>query len=188
MLARPFAELFPAFAGAVFGGGPQTLSLLMSAQGVGALLGAAWVWRGGGRGTLPGLVQGFGLGLTVALLAFTATRNLYVALPAMVLAGLCHVVCNIAMQSLAQLQSAPAMRGRVLALYGLLFRTAPAVGAFLIAQATRWINLQWLVGAAALAYGCFMLGRMWLRHRSIFAVLAVAEALPVQIQHTRNSS
>jgi MFS family permease len=44
-LARPFSELFPAFAGEVFGGGLEVLSILMTVQGLGALFGALWMLR-----------------------------------------------------------------------------------------------------------------------------------------------
>ncbi|NMG67728.1 MFS transporter [Azoarcus indigens] len=160
LLARPFSELFPAFAGEVFGGGPEILSMLMSAQGLGALLGALLMLRGRDSQALARSVLVTGLGLAASLLAFTATPSLQVALPAMVAAGLFHVICNIAMQSLCQLQSAPALRGRVVALYGLIFRTGPAVGAFLITQAAHWAALSALVAGCALAYGALLIATL----------------------------
>lgn len=160
LLARPFSELFPAFAGEVFGGGPEVLSMLMSAQGLGALLGALIMLRARSSRALARSVLATGLGLAASLLVFTASTALAVALPAMVAAGLFHVVCNIAMQSLCQLQSAPALRGRVVALYGLIFRTGPSVGAFLIAQAAHWATLSALVGGCALAYGALLLATL----------------------------
>ncbi|NLF03144.1 MAG: MFS transporter [Anaerolineales bacterium] len=152
LLARPFSELLPAFAGDVFSGGPEVLSMLMTAQGVGALLGSAFMLRGHNNRALVRSVLVTGLGLAASLLAFTASNSLTVALPAMVAAGLFHVVCNIAMQSLCMLQSEPALRGRVVALYGLIFRTGPSVGAFCIAHAAQWTTLGTLVGACAIAY------------------------------------
>ena len=47
------------------------------------------------------------------------------------------------------------MRGRVLALYTLVFRAGPAVGAFVIGFAAHWFDLQVLIGLAA---GVFVLG------------------------------
>lgn len=168
VLARPFAELFPAFAGMVFQGGPQTLSMLMSAQGAGALLGASWMLRRRpGLDALPRIILWSGIGIAAALLVFVASADLRVAVPAMVVAGLFHVTCNIGMQSLAQLRAEPAMRGRVMALYGLVFRTAPSFGAFVIGQGTHWIGLPWLVGCGALLYGVFMLRLMPRLYRTL---------------------
>ncbi|MGC3963096.1 MAG: MFS transporter [Rhodocyclaceae bacterium] len=176
VLARPFAELFPAFAGVVFQGGPQTLSMLMSAQGAGALIGAGWMLRTRpGLDTLPRIILWSGIGIAVALLVFVATGDLRVAVPAMVVAGLFHVTCNIGMQSLAQLRAEPAMRGRVMALYGLVFRTAPSLGAFIIGQGTHWIGLSWLVGSGALAYGLFMLRLMPRLYRALGVPVAAVQ-------------
>ncbi|MDB5802126.1 MAG: hypothetical protein JWL63_3065 [Rhodocyclales bacterium] len=157
LLARPFSELFPAFAGDVFKGGPQTLSMLMSAQGVGALFGATWMLRKRSPDALVRITFGAALGITLALMAFTSTRTLSIAVPAMALAGLLHVVCNIGMQSLAQTLAIPAMRGRVMALYSLIFRAGPSLGAFLIGLAAHWIGLQWLVGIAAFTFGALVM-------------------------------
>ncbi len=160
LLARPFSELLPAFAGQVFAGGPQTLSALMSAQGCGALFGAAWMLRRRPADVIVRTTLATSLGLTLSLLAFTATRRIELAVAAMILTGLCHVVSNIGMQSLAQLFSDPALRGRVLALYSLLFRSGPSLGAFAIGLASHWLGLQLLVGAAALLHGLVLLSAL----------------------------
>ncbi|WP_421869869.1 MFS transporter [Pararhizobium sp.] len=151
LLARPFTELFPALAGGTFKGGPDTLGLLMAAQGVGALLGAGWMLRKRAAGPLVRITYAAALGIAVSLIAFSTTGTFTVALALIGLAGLFHVVCNIGMQTMAQTMSDPAMRGRVLALYTLVFRAAPALGAFLIGFAAHWFDLQVLIGLAAAA-------------------------------------
>lgn len=136
LLARPFTELFPALAGGSFGDGPQMLAMLMSAQGLGAFVGTSWMLR---RHSTPALVRisyGAAFGIDLALIAFSFAGSAIFALPLIAIAGLLHVVCHIAMQSMAQSLSLPAMRGRVLALYTLIFRAAPALaGLFAIAGA-----------------------------------------------------
>jgi predicted MFS family arabinose efflux permease len=158
VLVRPFTELLPAFAGDVFRGGPQTLASLMSAQGIGALVGAAFMLRRGNQAALVRILLVSGGVLALALIAFTSTRDIAWALPAMTLAGLCHVVCNISMQSMGQLLADPGYRGRVLSLYSLLFRACPSVGAFLIGLAADVVSLQVLVGSAAALYGIMLFG------------------------------
>ncbi|MDQ8020469.1 MAG: MFS transporter [Moraxellaceae bacterium] len=157
LLARPFTELFPALAGEVFKGGPQTLGMLMSAQGVGALVGASWMLKKRGRDALVRITFAAAVGIALALIAFASTRWLALGVATMALAGLFHVVCNIGMQSMAQTMSAPNMRGRVMALYGLIFRAGPALGAFLIGVLAHWIGLQWLIGTAAAIFGLLVL-------------------------------
>jgi len=156
-LARPFAELLPAFAGEVFGGNASALSWLMSMQGAGAVAGALLMLRRRQRDALQRILRGASLGIACALLAFVCAGSLDWALPAIALAGFFHVVCNIALQSLCQLDSAAPLRGRVIALYGLLFRVGPTIGAFAIAQAASLLPLGALVGGCALAYALMTL-------------------------------
>lgn len=152
-LARPFTELLPAFVGEVFRGGPEGLSLLMGTQGLGALLGALSMscWLPAGK-TLWHTAIGAGCGLVASLLWLCASTDLAAAMPALMAAGTCHVIGNVAMQSLYQLRCAPSFKGRAMAWYGLIFRVGPAVGAFAIAQAARWNPLPFLVGAGAVTY------------------------------------
>lgn len=149
LLARPFTELFPALAGGSFDGGPQMLAMLMSAQGLGAFVGASWMLRRQSTHALVRTSYGAAFGISAALVIFAFMESALFALPAIALAGLFHVVCNIAMQSMAQTLSLAAMRGRVLALYTLVFRAAPALGAFVIGSLAEWFDLQTMIGIAA---------------------------------------
>lgn len=153
VLGRPFTELFPAIAGQILDGGPGVLSMLMSAQGVGALVGGMWMLR---RHSIPTIARTTflaGLGMAVALIVFTCLDGLSLSLLLIALAGLCHVICNIGMQSLAQLYSTPAFRGRTMALYGLIMRAGPAAGAALIGLGAQRLGLPLLIGVAAALCG-----------------------------------
>ncbi len=152
LLARPFTELFPALAGGTFKGGPDTLGLLMTAQGVGALFGAGWMLRKRPQRRLVGVTIAAAFGIAVSLILFSMTGRFAYALPLIGFAGLFHVVTNIGMQTMAQTMSEPSMRGRVLALYNLVFRAGPALGAFVIGFAAHWLDLQLLIGLAAGAF------------------------------------
>jgi len=158
VLARPFAEMFPAMVGMVFGGGPSTLSLLMSSQGAGAMVGALWMLRRRAPDRLLTITLGGAVGLAAALVVFASSALLTVAVPAMVLAGAFHVIFNIGMQSMAQTKAAPEMKGRVTATYWLLFRCGPSAGAFLIGLAANLVGLQVLIGGGALLAGLVTLG------------------------------
>jgi MFS family permease len=162
VLARPFAELLPAFAGDVFAGGPQTLGLLLTIQGLGAMAGALFMMRRKSPKPLKPLMFMTGISMCVCLIVFCATRDLKIALPALFAVGVFHVLCNIILQTLAQERADPAFRGRVLSLYSLIFRTGPSIGAFLIGVTAPLLGLQLLIGAVAAAAAVLLL---WLRSR-----------------------
>lgn len=157
LLARPFSELFPAIAGDILRGGPQTLSWLMSAQGFGALLGAIWMLKAKPADHLIKVTFGAAIGIAATLMIFSFTTQLEWVVLIIAIAGIFHVVCNIGMQTMAQTLSEPAMKGRVMALYGLIFRAGPALGAFIFGACAHWVNLQWLLGAAAAVFGVMVL-------------------------------
>lgn len=149
LLMRPYGELLPAFAGEVFKGGAQTLSLLMSATGVGALLGAAWMLRRRSTEQLFGTALASMAALAATLVLFCAAPAVRVAAVIALVAGAAHVISNIGLQSLVQFVSAPEYRGRSLALYGLLFRAGPSLGAFVAGLAAHLLGLPLVIGGAA---------------------------------------
>lgn len=159
LLARPFSELLPAFVGDVFRAGPGLLSALMTAQGAGAVFGAILMLmlRAHDSGQLFNILCAASLGIVIALLVFLSFGHSAVLLFAIAIAGLCHVICNICMQSLCQLNSEPHLRGRVLALYGLIFRIAPTGGAFVMTQLAFAIPLVHLTGGLAILYALLIL-------------------------------
>jgi predicted MFS family arabinose efflux permease len=174
LLGRPFTELFPAIAGQTVQGGPDVLSALMSAQGVGALVGGLIMLK---PRTLPALALVTlvgGLTMCASLMVFSVAGGVTLALALMTVAGLGHVICNIGMQSLVQSSAGSRMRGRVIALYGLIFRGGPALSAAMIGLAAEWISLQHLIGACAMLCAVFMLG-IGAVSRSIFLRPAPAE-------------
>jgi predicted MFS family arabinose efflux permease len=153
MLARPFAEMLPVFAGQVFAGGPQTLGMLLTAQGLGAMAGSAIMIRRHGARPLAPLVAGSGVGLSLFIVLFASTTRLHLALGALFVAGVFHVMCNISLQSLTQLRADPAFRGRALSMYSLMFRSGPSAGAFVIGMASPLLGLRPLVGGSAALAG-----------------------------------
>jgi len=149
ILGRPFTELFPAIAGEMFNGGPGVLSMLMSAQGVGALIAGFWMLRTRSNAAIVKTTFAAAFGMAGALLIFSYVESLAVGLLLMGVAGLCHVTCNVGMQSLAQLSAESAFRGRTMALYGLIVRAGTAASAAAIGLAAEWVGLQPLLGGAA---------------------------------------
>jgi MFS family permease len=141
LFARPLLELLPAFADAAFAMGAGGLAALTSAAGLGALAAGLWLAQ---RGAVAGLsrialASAFVSGLAAAL--FAAVPSFALALPAAAAAGFGMVASGISVQTLIQSCVEDAMRGRVLSLWGLIFRGAPALGAFAMGWLSGYVGL-----------------------------------------------
>ncbi|MEZ5666825.1 MAG: MFS transporter [Alphaproteobacteria bacterium] len=163
LAVRPFLELLPAFADEVFAGGIGSLTLLLTANGLGATLAGLWLaGRPGGVSGLTRVVVANVLAIGLSVAAFALVPWLWLALPLLTVAGFCLVVQGVAVQTLVQASVAPAMRGRVLGLYALLARGCPALGALAIGGLAEWLGPQAPVaigGALAVVLWLLLLGR-----------------------------
>ena len=154
---RGFIELLPGFADHVFGRGPQALAWMTATVGLGAVLGGLWMVRRPAIAGLTSVVFANTLLMTAALLGFTATAQFWVALPCLAVAGFGLVVSGIGAQTLVQSAVATAMRGRVMALYGMIFRGGPALGALIMGIASERTGLRMPVAAGALLCALYWL-------------------------------
>jgi len=157
LCARPFVELLPGLAAEIRGGGADILALLTGTIGVGAVAAGLWLARRPSRDGLTAVVLTAALGTAASLLAFVASDRIWIQVPALAATGFFVVANGVGTQTLLQMRVDPAMRGRALSLYGLIFRGGPGIGALAIGALSEWIGLR-----AALAIG---------------AVLAVAASL-----------
>lgn len=166
MLLRGVQEILPPFVERIFGLGPTALAGLTAAFGVGALAAGLTV---AARGRLAGTTRLAVLGVAALALAtagFAATGWFTFGLFCAVLMGAAGSVHGISVQTLAQSASDPAMRGRVLSLWGLITRACPALGALLLGAAGEVFGLRWptLVAVAlsllAVAWGLSRMTRM----------------------------
>ena len=149
--ARPLVELLPGISSAVFSGGPQTLALLTSSFGAGAILGGLWLAGRNSKHDLFGIVIAASFILAAALLVFVSASSLTVAVPGVVVLGLSMVITGSGIQTLLQLNVDAEMRGRVLSLYGLIMRGGPAIGALTMGWMAESVGLRWpLAGGAVL--------------------------------------
>ena len=140
--ARPFVELLPGLADAVFNSGADGLAAISSIVGLGAVVSGLWMAQ---RGTRPGLTE-----LTMAATALAAVAigglalspGLGMALVCASFAGVAMIICGVGTQTLLQMAVATEMRGRVMSLYGMVFRAGPAAGAFVMGIASEWVGLR----------------------------------------------
>ncbi len=158
---RGFIELFPGFADVVFGKGPIGLSWLTATLGLGAVAGGLWMLRRSGIRGLTALIVGHTFLVAASVLGFTATANYGVALACVFVCGFALVTTGISAQTLVQSSVDPAMRGRVLGLYGMLFRGGPAFNALALGWLSSLFGLRLSVAAGAVVcLGCWIWARL----------------------------
>ena len=164
---RPYVELLPGFASAVFGKGADGLAALTSTIGAGAILSGFWLAGRGGReglGRLTLVAMGV---LVLSVIGFAATTDYTVALVLMGISGLAMVVGGVGAQTLIQLSVQPEMRARVMSLYGLIFRGGPAAGALAMGAASEVVGLRWPLAVGGLATLVVWLAIWWRKREPI---------------------
>lgn len=121
-----FQVILPILADRAFGAQVSAYSLLMVAMGVGSIVGAVTFGarKGAGRGLIGAAAAGFG----VASLLAAAAGTLAHAMAALALLGLCSVTFAAGINSSLQLAARPEMRGRVMALYSIVFLGSTPIG------------------------------------------------------------
>jgi predicted MFS family arabinose efflux permease len=139
---RGFIELFPGFADNVFHRGPQGLAMLTSTVGLGAIFGGLWMLIRSQISGLTTIVLANTLIMSLAIIAFTASDNFVMALPCVFVAGAAMVITGIGAQTLIQASTDRGMAGRVMALYGMIFRAGPALGAVVMGTASEHLGLR----------------------------------------------
>jgi predicted MFS family arabinose efflux permease len=155
---RGFIELFPGFADSVFHRGPQGLAMLTSTVGLGAIFGGAWMLIRSQISGLTTIVLANTLIMSLAIIAFTATDVFVMALPCVFIAGTAMVITGIGAQTLIQASTDRSMAGRVMALYGMIFRAGPALGAVIMGTASEHLGLRLpLAVGAVISCGCWAL-------------------------------
>ena len=125
-LGLNFHVLLPLLARQSFDGGPESYSALVIAMGAGAVAGAIVIGAASGIGErwLVGSALAFG---AFALLA-TAAPSLDLLAAALVPLGAASVTFAAGVNSTLQLSAAPAMRGRVMALFSIVFMGSTPIG------------------------------------------------------------
>jgi MFS family permease len=129
LLLSPFIALIPAVTVKLFQGGEGATSLLIGAQGVGAVVGALSVASLARRyGHRRVLVASLGV-LPLLLAAYAAAPTLAVATVVLVAVGGCYVSVLSGLGTVVQLRAPEALRARILSLYMVALGTVYPLGA-----------------------------------------------------------
>ena len=170
MLLRSVPEMLPPYVADLFGRGAEGLATLASAMGCEALIGGSYIAI---RGRLRGLTQVAllaGGSLAIATAGFVATRYFPVGVVCIAAMGAMTTMHGISIQTLLQNSCAPHMVGRVLSLWGMITRAAPAMGALAYGAASELVGLQIPVLVGTVLCAC-MWAYTWRRRAAIAAAL-----------------
>jgi MFS transporter, DHA1 family, staphyloferrin A biosynthesis exporter len=165
LLIPAFSALMPVFAVDVFRSGPEVLGLLLSAVGVGGILGGIAA-TGVTRFDRVGLVQTVSLfAFAGSLICFALSPNVALAVFFLVLAGIAEMIHHTVHVTTLQMCAPEHMRGRVASLLP-LFPAFISVGALLAGVAADLITAPVVVVLLALtAIG--ISGAAWARSHAL---------------------
>ena len=140
LVGMPYTALMPIFAGKILHGGAHTLGFLMAAVGVGALAGAIRLAArktvlGLGR-VLPMTAAGFG----ASLIAFAASRQLWLSLLLLVVTGFCFMQQMASSNTILQTIVENEKRGRVMSFYSMAVQGVAPFGSLIAGVAASRIG------------------------------------------------
>lgn len=131
LVAMPYIVLMPVFADKVLHGGAQGLGILMGATGVGALLGALTLASRSGVKGLGRWVAFSCAGFGFSLLCFSFSRSFWLSAAVLLPVGFCMMLQMSSSNTLIQAMVPDHLRGRVMALYSMMFMGMAPFGALL---------------------------------------------------------
>jgi MFS family permease len=131
LMGMPYSVLMPIFADGILHGGPKGLGLLMGSAGIGALLGAVTLaGRQGVRG-LGSWVMFACAGFGTSLILFSTSRHFLLSMVLLIPVGFSMMVQMASSNTLIQSMVPDRLRGRVMALYSMMFVGMAPFGALL---------------------------------------------------------
>ena len=140
LVAASYTLLMPVFAEDILHGGPRVYGYLMSATGVGALIGAIFL---ASRSRLKGLAEMIvvaGVLYGVGLFALSFSRLLLIALIIALVLGLSLMMQMSSSNTIVQSVVDDQKRGRVLSLFVMARRGVESLGSLLFGAIANWIG------------------------------------------------
>src|SRR4051812_11082630 len=178
-LSYNFQTVFPIFATRELHGDGTTFTLLFSVVSVGALFGALRMARRTSADVRSVATASLGYGAAMAVMAIVP--NQWFAYVVGVGLGVTSITFLVSSTAIVQLEAAPEMRGRVLALQAMLFLGSTPIGGPILGWVSDQFGSRWAIALGAVA----ALGAgLWGYLKSRTAVPAVAEVLDLESVET----
>jgi MFS family permease len=191
LVAMPYSVLMPVFADRILKGGARGLGILMGATGVGALLGALTL---ASRSGLQGLGKWIAIscgGFGVSLILFSFSRNFWLSTALLVPVGFCMMLEMSSSNTLIQAMVPDELRGRVMAVYSMMFMGMAPFGALMAGALADRVGAAVTValGAIACVGGAILFGmrlpNLRVEARQLILAQATAGGEPSQGMTTR---
>lgn len=146
----PFMVLLPVFASRFGTGGAEALGTMMAAAGIGSFLAAAplAMVRDPGRVDIWPIWAAIGFGLTLIVFAFPAPY--WFSLAILVPVGFFMMLQSAASNTVLQYLVADEMRGRVMAVYAMMFMGMIPFGSLLAGAVAERFGAAWTVGGGGM--------------------------------------
>ncbi len=162
----PYAVLMPIFARDILGVGPAGLGYLMSAVGIGALIGAVTLSSLGDFQAKGKLLLVGNLTCCAALILFASSRLMPLSLGLLVVGGWGIMTTLVLTNTLIQTSVPDHLRGRVLSAYTLMFLGMAPLGSLQAGVLANWLGAPAAVsiGAVICAAAALLLGTRFTRH------------------------
>lgn len=164
VVGLPYSVLLPIFANDILHGGARGFGILMSAAGVGALGGALHF---AGKPVYTGLARWIAVAAGVggiALAAFSQSRTFWLSCVLLAFVGFSFTVQMAASNTVIQHRVPDALRGRIMAIYAMMFMGLQPVGALLAGAVAKAAGAPATIGvggivcvAAACVFGLLVL-------------------------------
>jgi MFS family permease len=187
LVGMPYVVLMPIFADKILHGGAQGLGILMGATGVGALLGALTLaFREGVKGLgrwVALCCAGFGASLVV----FSLSHQFWISVILLLPVGYCMMLQMACSNTLIQVMVPDALRGRVMAVYSMMFMGMAPIGALLGGALADRLGAQVTVGIGGLAsvagagWFAMQLPKIRIEARRLIVAQAVAGGEPSEM-------
>jgi len=161
LVATPYWVLMPIFAARVLHGNARTLGVLMAATGIGAVAGALLLAARTGTRGLGRWVAMACAGFGAFLILFSLSRWYLPSVVLLVPVGFCVMVQMAASNTLIQSMTPDRLRGRIMAIYSMMFMGMVPLGALLSGALADRIGAPMTValGGAGAIVGAVAFGR-----------------------------
>jgi MFS family permease len=163
LVAVPYTILMPVFADRILHGGARGLGILMGATGIGALLGALTLASRSGVRGLGRWVAYSAIGFGASLVLFSFSRWFSLSVILLVPVGYGVMLQMASSNTLIQTMVPDDLRGRVMAVYTMMFMGMAPMGSLFAGAMAERIGAPWTVaigGVAAVAGGFHFLRRL----------------------------
>jgi len=151
LVAVPYSVLLPVFAREVLGGGPHTMGFLVSAAGVGAIGGAAFLASRRSLLGIPRLIAAASVFFGAGLVAFSLSTNLLLSIGLLAVAGFGMMVQMASSNTLLQTIVDEDKRGRVMSFHTMAFMGMAPFGSLIAGGLASALGAPGAVLACGLA-------------------------------------